>query len=350
LAQAIWAQGSAEAPCTVRGWVGLQRSTHMAYPELQADEQAQVAENVEILSAYEDPDLVETLKQVLKDRQPVVQALMDWAVPDRASGLLIGAHRHSGVIKSFNDVTGYGFIDCPEVHAQFGNDVFLSVQQLGGFSRGSEVTFVVLISKDGKPQAFDLAAGGQGKGMAGMAGSKGSYGGAAAPKGCGKAFNGTFNARPPSMPTASAVKGATPYGKGQSSWQPTRPPASAPSSKGGFKGSANSGKGGGKDVDGITDKRFEGVVKSFNAQKGFGFIECEELKEMFGNDVFLHHSQLGSHEVGEPVSFSVFLNKESKPQGMELGPPGSMGESDTNKRPAGGQVLMNPAKRTKVFT
>ena len=38
---------------------------------------------------------------------------------------------------------------------------------------------------------------------------------------------------------------------------------------------------------------FEGVVKWFNYQKGYGFIESEELD----SDVFLHHSSFVDHDM-----------------------------------------------------
>eukprot|EP00932_Pfiesteria_piscicida_P009613 SRR837773.20367.p1 GENE.SRR837773.20367~~SRR837773.20367.p1 ORF type:complete len:230 (+),score=65.12 SRR837773.20367:52-690(+) len=73
----------------------------------------------------------------------------------------------------------------------------------------------------------------------------------------------------------------------------------------------------------LIERRAEGTVKSFNESKGFGFIECQELFATFGNDVFLHHSQLGGFTVGQPVSFAVMLSKENRPQAYDLQPAGS---------------------------
>lgn len=76
-------------------------------------------------------------------------------------------------------------------------------------------------------------------------------------------------------------------------------------------------------VPGLTDRRFEGVIQTFRQDKGFGFIKCAELKVLFPDkDVFLHNKQLSNYQEGSAVSFSVSLNKQGKPQAMELGPPG----------------------------
>lgn len=119
---------------------------------------AHIQENVDILTAYEDTDLLATLKAALENRAAVLQALVDWAVPDRTyvSARLLMNNRVCGKIRSFNEASGYGFIDCHAVHDAFGNDAFLHHQQLNSFTVGQEVSFAILLSKDGKPQAFDL--------------------------------------------------------------------------------------------------------------------------------------------------------------------------------------------------
>lgn len=74
-------------------------------------------------------------------------------------------------------------------------------------------------------------------------------------------------------------------------------------------------------VKALSERRSLGVIKSFNPEKGFGFIACQELFDVFGNDVFLHNGQLGNFEVGSEVSFAVALNKDNKPQGYDLRAP-----------------------------
>ena len=60
-----------------------------------------------------------------------------------------------------------------------------------------------------------------------------------------------------------------------------------------------------------------GVVKWFNAEKGFGFIQLEE-----GNDVFVHYSAIQeegfkSLEEGQEVSFEI-VEGERGPQAANV--------------------------------
>merc|ERR1712194_170813 len=58
-----------------------------------------------------------------------------------------------------------------------------------------------------------------------------------------------------------------------------------------------------------------GIVKSYNATKGFGFIQCSEVEAIFGSDVFLHKSEIDSTEsVGKEVQFMIFLSTKGQPQ------------------------------------
>jgi len=59
--------------------------------------------------------------------------------------------------------------------------------------------------------------------------------------------------------------------------------------------------------------RITGIVKWFNASKGYGFIGCED-----GEDVFVHHSALQMNgyrrlDKGQQVEFSI----EGGPKGMQ---------------------------------
>lgn len=58
---------------------------------------------------------------------------------------------------------------------------------------------------------------------------------------------------------------------------------------------------------GQTTGMHEGTVKNFNADKGFGFIDCEATRASSGKDVLLLRSQLNGTDVnvGDRVSFRV---------------------------------------------
>lgn len=64
--------------------------------------------------------------------------------------------------------------------------------------------------------------------------------------------------------------------------------------------------------------REKGVIKSLSRDKGFGFIDCAELREVFQGDVLLHAKQAQEFAVGQPVTFAVSLNKDNKPQAYDL--------------------------------
>jgi len=68
----------------------------------------------------------------------------------------------------------------------------------------------------------------------------------------------------------------------------------------------------------MTERRSRGVIKGLNPDKGFGFIECPEIKEVFGSDVFLHMKQANGVETGESVSFAIMLNKDNRPQAYDV--------------------------------
>jgi cold shock CspA family protein len=65
------------------------------------------------------------------------------------------APRLHGMIKSYSELSHYGFIDCPELKATYGGDVFLANRNRGVFNVGDEITFRLLVDR-GRPQAIDL--------------------------------------------------------------------------------------------------------------------------------------------------------------------------------------------------
>lgn len=60
-----------------------------------------------------------------------------------------------------------------------------------------------------------------------------------------------------------------------------------------------------------------GVIKSYNSDKGFGFIACDALKEEHKGDVFLSQKHVGDFQAGSAVKFTAYL-VDGKLQGRNL--------------------------------
>mmetsp|Transcript_11650 Transcript_11650/g.31258 ORF Transcript_11650/g.31258 Transcript_11650/m.31258 type:complete len:513 (-) Transcript_11650:71-1609(-) len=389
-----------------------------------------VAEGIHFLQQCEDLDIVAMLIPTLEGRPEVLQELVDWAVPTRAtvSTRLFTEGRHVGTVKSFNSQNHYGFIACPAIREAADCDVFVHERQLGSFTTvGTEVSFAMLLNKERKPQAFDVgpvrggeaseeqaarqaaqhgasrggtkgasakgasAKGASAKGMSGKdtttmgTFAKGSswkaahclstkdawatdtsdddaWGEAASTKGAWadcKPGNEAWSAGVPAKGAWAAGDGGVwakggwamrggaaawtegTWGEGGCPW----PHAGAKAAKRsmskstgkapwGIENGADGSDGGSgstagrvwdpdapptsEEMVGVTDRRFEGVLKKFNESGGYGFIACDELMQWFGQDVFAHHKQLLGFEVGQPVTFAVFLNKDRKPQAKDV--------------------------------
>merc|ERR1711972_675036 len=54
--------------------------------------------------------------------------------------------------------------------------------------------------------------------------------------------------------------------------------------------------------------KFQGRIKSFNLEKGWGFIECPQTYAIYNRDVFLHKAEVGEMQVGAFVAFSCEAN------------------------------------------
>jgi len=74
----------------------------------------------------------------------------------------------------------------------------------------------------------------------------------------------------------------------------------------------------------VTPNKFQGRIKSFNADKGFGFIECQQTFQQYSRDVFLHKAQIGDMQPGAFVSFGCEVNKQGMPQAKDVQPLGPL--------------------------
>eukprot|EP00929_Paragymnodinium_shiwhaense_P029221 TRINITY_DN16797_c1_g5_i1.p1 TRINITY_DN16797_c1_g5~~TRINITY_DN16797_c1_g5_i1.p1 ORF type:complete len:123 (+),score=46.98 TRINITY_DN16797_c1_g5_i1:55-369(+) len=84
------------------------------------------------------------------------------------------------------------------------------------------------------------------------------------------------------------------------------------------KGCGGGGGGGGGKKPTGTGQYMNGIVKSFNQGSNYGFIACEEVKIMYGKDVFCGGNQLAQYPAGTPVIFHLGLNEQGQPQALEV--------------------------------
>jgi len=102
-------------------------------------------------------------------------------------------------------------------------------------------------------------------------------------------------------------------------------------------GGKGAGANGGRGVQFVKqnpNREYMGVVKSYNMEKGYGFLECPETKQLFNRDVYIDTEQIQTHtvEVGEEVTFLIKINNRTgNPQGVLLGKSGALKEQANAK-------------------
>lgn len=85
---------------------------------------------------------------------------------------------------------------------------------------------------------------------------------------------------------------------------------------------------------------FGGTVKSFNAEKGWGFITGEDVISVFSKDIFVHKRDIGGYTPtpGEEVQFSVEIDQGGQPVAKNLSPQGSFQPIRSEQEPATARV------------
>jgi len=286
---------------------------------------------------------------------------------------------YQGVIKSFNPTKGWGFIECEQTKQLYGKDMFVLKTALPGgmANKGDQVYFSVVQEHNG-PIASDVQIVGRvaapapaiaaPRPMAGapvMAANMAANGGSAlAP--VGQSYIGTvksFNQETgwgmiasQQMTEAygkdvffskSSVYGGYPAAgeqvaftlkmeaKGPAAasvqvlWK--QPPAMAalPSGMGMCMG-MGMGLGPRAPKMPARDQSYFGSLKTFNEEKGWGHINCEATKKLYGKDVFLMRTALQGQvaQVGALMSFKVTMGvKGPQANGVMLLPPGAFRQS-----------------------
>jgi len=377
-----------------------------SFTTLMAVLDAQAEFIISACCALEDDVAVKVITDTLTLRPELAPVVVNKTCPDLtyAPASSMTSRRSAGIVKTAVGANGFGFLACPEIKLIFGQDVYVHQDQLGDLTPGTEVNFAILLSKDMKPQAFDLQKGHEGASQpspvnashlaasrllgppepppapsmeAALPPPPPNMGGGMVPGGDmmmmpgmkpgmmqGGGPPGGFPGPPPGgFPGPPGGEGFYgPAGTDPSDWKFDPMAMSGMQAKfdhmgGGCEGySEGKGGGGGGGAGGMAGKgkvvlpsmmkggmdagkgsdkgklsetakadvqqiigQFTGVIKSFNLQTGFGFIECMALKENgFANDVYLHHTQKKNFDVGSHVAFTAYLNRKGQPQSMDL--------------------------------
>lgn len=206
-----------------------------------------------------------------------------------------------GTLKGFYPQKGWGFISCDLATQIYGKDVFVTGRQIPGgmASEGTQVQFTVRMEEKGPvAQSVRILGGGKGMNM-----GKGMGGGMGMNMGMGARVPGKGMGGPQGM---AMQQWAMPqmFGKGVPQWG-GMPQYGGPQMFGpGAMFWAAGGKGQ-KDPD--ENSIFFGTMKTINTEKGWGHIECESLKKLYGKDMFVMKSNMEGLQVvmGQDVQFNV---------------------------------------------
>jgi len=238
------------------------------------------------------------------------------AVADAYAGM-----RHTGTVTSFSSQTAWGFISCPELAAVLGKDVFFHLKDCTGASitKGQTVTFV-LEDNYGKPQARQVQgqhASPDPEGAIRYSGTVTSFSGQSA---------WGFISCPDLMPVYGKdiffhIKdcgGAVMQNEQQVSFlldensAPGKPQARSVYVLGGSAVPA----GGGGYIDPVSGTtRYRGIVTNHSVNTAWGFIDCQDLKAMYGKDVFFHNKDCINQPAskGAIVNFALVVDERGSP-------------------------------------
>eukprot|EP00930_Biecheleria_cincta_P053555 TRINITY_DN3910_c0_g2_i1.p1 TRINITY_DN3910_c0_g2~~TRINITY_DN3910_c0_g2_i1.p1 ORF type:complete len:999 (-),score=199.68 TRINITY_DN3910_c0_g2_i1:81-3077(-) len=229
--------------------------------------------------------------------------------------------RATGRIMQFDAQKGFGFIKCPEVHKEFGKDVYLSHQELSDFAVGDFVDFDVVLNKDGNPQARNLESAESADSVdvppdpceaSRLTGSILQFD---AHKGFGFiTCSETFTEFGKDVYLSQAEMSDFAVGDlvdfdlvVTKEGNPQARNLEISDSTHEVSGSTSHGQ-----------TRMYGNIIRLDDQKGFGFIKCPGVHKGCGKDVYLPQQEAGDFEVGDLVYFDLVLNKEGRPQARNL--------------------------------
>lgn len=266
------------------------------------------------LAQHDDQTILQALLLLVSQR-PELQASLLSVLQEPP------AQRYSGVIKSFWVEKHYGFIQCDQLKEQFEADVFLSDLEIGSFAVGSEVSFSVMLNRDGRPQAKML-------------------------EGIDTILKSVEPVRlappmqthrqtptPPAAPSrprraASSEGAAAPALKAprlHMALSPPPAPGSLPAPPASFAAALSPPRSSSEVLaelaEGdpqLAESEHFGTIKNFFPEKHYGFIDCPEFHKSHGCDVFLSSFEISEFQPGDTVAFTVTYNRNGRPQAHNL--------------------------------
>jgi len=271
----------------------------------------------------------------------------------RIAAAVEGTWALKGTFKPPKDTgSAFGFIECTETKEFFGRDIYVNKDLAPTVTPGETVRFNAYLNRDGMPNAVtmeacdpawepepsDLSASVHLEGF-----SKGSPDGFSKGSPKGKWGKGKMDGGKGKMGMGGGWEefeigmqmGMQMAAKGKSKGLSTNEAQAAAEaalgiamgkgfgcgggkSKGKGKKGGGGGGGGGGAPPTPTGEAFTGTIKSFNEAYNYGFIDCTEVKEAYGNDVFLHGKELSGQSIGDTVYFELGVNTKGQPQAMNV--------------------------------
>mmetsp|Transcript_20984 Transcript_20984/g.45374 ORF Transcript_20984/g.45374 Transcript_20984/m.45374 type:complete len:430 (+) Transcript_20984:122-1411(+) len=250
---------------------------------------------------------------VVGGRQSTSQAMTPYQYPAQSMGTMgygVSAD-YVGVVKSYNEGKGYGFVTSDNILRTWGKDILFNKNSLNGATvvPGQQVAFAVIQGNQG-PVAQNIQIFGAAPAQTMGGGYIGGYGagypgaGMGAYQG-GPAYGGAYST--PYMGSVTSNNSSIGYGPVSSGGM---------SSSGGNRASASQAR-----TKNTKNDRYYGSVRSFNEEKGWGHIDCPAAKAMYGKDVFLLKSVINGQDIttGTLVAFGIVAGNRG-PQATDVNP------------------------------
>jgi len=201
----------------------------------------------------------------------------------RTQGQVVGMQSRGfvGSIKSFDEVKGWGHIDCAATRQLHGKDMFLLRSALNGqtVEAGTQVRFSVAMGAKGA-EARDVIVWNGAKGQVIM------------PPSSMPPQQNFGHYQPPAQ---GGIQSMVPFQTPQMVMQRIQTGAAQ--------------------VFAANPTRHWGTIKNWNPVKGWGFISCQDTMNIYGKDIFLHKKELYGQEpfAGTPVQFGVTMSPDGRP-------------------------------------